>query len=335
MDRKTGIYVLALLTAAALGVGLWAYCDRPSSPTEPSSEVSVQIIPLRGPIAEPHAELSGLAWWRDELVLLPQNPESFGGSVFVSAREGIERYLERGGEPPRVRRVPFDAPFDVEGYDGFEAIAIDGDEVFVTMEVGGDTGPVGRVLRGRVEGDLERIVIDGSGVPLAAQNRLANTAYESLIVYRDSVLALYETNGLVNESPHALVFDRQLRPAAARVMAPIEYRITDATSVDGDGRFWVMNYHWPGAPWQPGQCSITQRHGQGESHARCDTVERLVELRVQDDVIVPTDRPPLQLRLIDDAHPRNWEGVVRLGERGFLIVTDEYPTTLFGFVPSP
>ena len=334
MDRKTGIYLLALLTAALLGAGLFSYWSGRSVPA-PVVEASVHVIPLSGPIAEPRAELSGLSWWRDQLVLLPQDPERFGGSVFVIARSAIEAYLDHGEGPPRVRRVPFDAPFDAEGYDGFEAIAIDGDEVFVTMEVGGDGGPVGRILRGRVVGELERIVMEGPGEPLEAQNRLANTAYESLVVIGDRVMALYETNGAINDAPRALLFDRELHPAAPRSVAPIEYRVTDATRVDRAGRFWVMNYHWPGAPWESGQCAITEQYGQGESHARCRTVERLVELHLDGEGVAPTARPPLQLALIDDAHPRNWEGVVRLGDRGFLIATDEYPSTILAFVRSP
>ena len=67
--------------------------------------------------------------------------------------------------------------------------------------------------------------------------------------------------------------------------------------------------------------------------ARCSTVERLVELRFTDQGIAPTHRPPIQLELIDDEHARNWEGVVRLGRRGMLIATDQYPSTMLAFVP--
>jgi hypothetical protein len=38
------------------------------------------------------------------------------------------------------------------------------------------------------------------------------------------------------------------------------------------------------------------------------------------------------LQLSDEA-ARNWEGVVRLEDRGFLLVTDTFPRTLLGFVP--
>jgi len=31
---------------------------------------------------------------------------------------------------------------------------------------------------------------------------------------------------------------------------------------------------------------------------------------------------------------RNWEGIVRLDNRGFLLATDKFPTTILGFVPT-
>ncbi len=116
-------------------------------------------------------------------------------------------------------------------------------------------------------------------------------------------------------------------------MPRVEYRLTDATEADRRGRFWVSNYHWPGAEWQTATCSLTERHGEGESHARCVTVERLVELAHTERGVEVTRTPPIQLQLVDDEHARNWEGLVRLPGRGFLLVTDEHPSTLLGFVP--
>lgn len=116
-------------------------------------------------------------------------------------------------------------------------------------------------------------------------------------------------------------------------MADLEYRVTDATEADAEGRFWVTNYHWPGSPWQPGVCTLTARHGTGDTHSHCRTVERLVELQWRAGEVRPTERAPILLELIDDDHARNWEGLVRLGSRGFLVVTDEHPESILAFVP--
>jgi hypothetical protein len=46
------------------------------------------------------------------------------------------------------------------------------------------------------------------------------------------------------------------------------------------------------------------------------------------------DGPPIQMELTSD-DARNWEGLVRLDERGFLIMTDKFPETILGFVTMP
>ena len=55
-------------------VGACAYL--PSTKT--IAEQPVTLIPLNGPIAHEDAELSGLAWQGDNLILLPQYPDRFG-----------------------------------------------------------------------------------------------------------------------------------------------------------------------------------------------------------------------------------------------------------------
>ena len=65
-------------------------------------------------------------------------------------------------------------------------------------------------------------------------------------------------------------------------------------------------------------------------------IERLLELRItSDDRIVRTDTPPLWLKPAADGQCRNWEAVVRLGDRGFLLMTDEHPATMLAFIPLP
>jgi hypothetical protein len=106
--------------------------------------------------------------------------------------------------------------------------------------------------------------------------------------------------------------------------------------MDAAGRFWVMNYNFPGTQkhYQPAPDPFMARYGTGPTHAQKPQVERLIELQVTAAGIVLTERPPLQLQLANEA-ARNWEGLVRLDDRGFLLVTDKFPGTLLGFVPMP
>jgi hypothetical protein len=100
------------------------------------------------------------------------------------------------------------------------------------------------------------------------------------------------------------------------------------------GRFWAINYFFPGDAEQidPAPDSLAEEYGEGPTHTRFTTVERLVEFQYTDTGILRTATAPIQLQLIDDDHSRNWEGLARLEGQGFLIVTDKHPETILGFV---
>lgn len=338
--RQRSVAIGMVVSTLALGIVI-VVCAWPEGPND-VHEVPLVPIPLTGGPERPEAEISGLAWHEDELVLLPQYPRRFGegdGAVFVAARSDIEAVIDgRSREPVPVRRVPLEAAGLEEalpGFDGYEAIAIDGEDVYVTVEARPEPDhTVGYLLRGHVTpGRLERITLDVSHrARLAAQTDLANTAYEAITVRGDQVLALYEANGDVNSSPRVLVFDRALTLLDELPLTSLEYRVTDASEVDAEGRFWVSNYHWPGSPWQPGACRLTEVYGRGPSHARCNTVERLVELEIVDSRVAPTSRAPILFELVGDAHARNWEGLVRMPGGGFLVMTDEHPASILAYV---
>lgn len=337
-SKRTLLALLGGGVAAVLALG-YGLCG-PAVPRE------VRLVPIRlaGGPELPEAEISALAWRGDELVLLPQYPRRFGpgaGAVFVVPRRAIEDAIDGKVDVVRVRTVPIHAPGLEEsfaGFDGYEAIAFAGDDAYLTIEMRVDPErTVGYLLSGRAHGaPLERITIAREPhARLAAQTELGNTGYEALVLDGERVIALYEANGEINPRPRALAFDRALRPLGEIPVGPVEYRVTDASEVDGEGRFWVANYHWPGSPWQPGVCRLTEEHGQGETHARCRTVERLVELSLRGSRIEPTGRAPILFELVDDDHARNWEGLVRLPGRGFLVMTDEHPASILAFVPAP
>jgi hypothetical protein len=127
------------------------------------------------------------------------------------------------------------------------------------------------------------------------------------------------------------VFSASLDRRPAAPVAALEYRVTDATEADARGRFWVTNYHYDGDCWTTGSCPLTNRFGIGRSHRGRNTLERLVELELRDGRVRPTDTEPLYLEL-DGGDGRNWEGIVRVGDRGFLVATDEHPGTLLAYV---
>jgi hypothetical protein len=222
----------------------------------------------------------------------------------------------------------------IVGYEGFEALAFDGQRAYLTIEASPRQGMRGYLVAGEMAADMSQLVLDTAVLTeILPQNDIGNKSEEALFVAGDKVVTLYETYGAaVIESPVAHRFDANLAAVDAIPFPPIDYRVTDATALDEDGRFWAINYFFPGdTELAVDDEPLAARYGRGATHQQYEYVERLVQFQYSDDGISLTDTPPIQLELIAlDA--RNWEGVVRLDDQGFLLATDKFPTTLLGFV---
>lgn len=299
-----------------------------------ASEVAVQYLPLAGPSAARTAEFSGLVWHGEVLVLLPQFPQ---GSVMALDKAAICAAIDASAP---AALTPAAMPFSdgglsgmLPGFAGYEALVISGDRVYVAVETESFDCTMGAwLVAGRID---TAIVLDPATrieVPLSAQR--CNMAIEALTLHGDRLYALEEASGRrVSASPKAHVYGLDLRPLATMGAPALEYRLTDATQPDAAGVFWVSNYLWPGDvrkldPAPEPEFAIPA----GGTHAQLPQVERLVALRVDGEGIVCAARPPIWLTL-EAAAGRNWEGIARLDQRGFLLVTDAHPQTLFGFVP--
>jgi hypothetical protein len=341
-----GLRALVLLVGVLFGACGFFSGDRGDRPADALvREHPVIPIPLEGEITKRSAEISGLAWYGDDLVLLPQYPERFSfsddGALFVLFREDILAFLAGKIKGPlKPRRISLVAPGirrDVPGYEGYEAIAFRGSRVYMTVEAGTRREMMGYLISGRVPQGGQAVMLDPSTLtPVQPRADLGNMSEEALVVSGERVISLYEANGAeVNPGPVAHVFQGPGRELTTIPFPTLEYRVTDATAADEAGRFWVVNFFFWGdrAKLRPRPDALRRLYGAGPTHTRFHSVERLVELQGRGSRIDRTDRPPIQLELIDDFHPRNWEGVVRLDPHGFLLVTDTYPETLLGFVP--
>ena len=307
-------------------------------------ELPVTRIPLGDGAGRHTAELSGLARLDDRIILLPQYPALFGGYLFTLPVADIAAALRTR---PTPELTPGLLAFDdgglsqtLPGFNGFEAIAVAGDQVYATIE---NQRGGGWVVRGALTADRERIQLDPATVqPLPAQAGLTNIGDEAVTIAPDGrVFTFHEANGVnVNPAPVAHVFAADLAPLGVAPLLPLEYRITDATSADADGRLWAFNFYQRGEAdtLQPGADVLAAQYGEGITHSRNAAVERLVELAITADGITLTDRPPLQLQLLGDLSPRNWEGLVRFQVDefdGFLLATDRFPTTILAFAAMP
>lgn len=311
-----------------------------------ANEQPVIPIALAGPVADGGAEVSGLAWYGDTLIILPQYPnftENYHGDGFLYALSKTEilAYLDSPNPAPLTPRpIPLnDAPLRgmIEHYQGFEAIAFSGDRVFLSIEAGDGNDMRGYLVAGRIQPDLGAVTLDVDRlVENPLQMERGNKSDEALLVVGDRLLTFYEVNGAgLNPHPVARVFNLDLYLVGTISFPNVEYRVTDAAPGADAADFWVVNYFFPGdVDLKPALDLLFQKYGLGPTHSRNETVERLVEMRYSPGGITLADTPPVLLKLLPVVS-RNWEGLALLDERGFLLMTDKFPETIFGFVPMP
>lgn len=318
----------------------------------PAVRTAVVVEPIflefTGPLNDARAEVSGLTWRDDWLTILPQDPIMFGrddmlGFFVISRSDLLDAVAGRRTEPLEPELVDCEAAGMIRviaGFDGLEAIETIGDRVYMTVEAKEDTVMAGYLLSGNTNKVDGRIVIDMTrltSIPLGCN--IPNVAEESILIAGNRVITISEANGRnLFASPQAKVFDEDINYLGSIPFPQIEYRVTDATALDEEGRFWVINYFYPPerAKLKPAADSELEKFGFPEGHDPDGCVERLLELQLtKDDRIVRTDTPPINLKLSPGKDCRNWEALARLGEDGFLLMTDQYPGTLLAYVPNP
>lgn len=303
-------------------------------------ETPVREILLTKPANISTSEISGMDWYEDWLVMLPQYPQRIRrGGLFAIPKSELLTYLDSERHQrldPRI--VSFDdggLRRSVRGFQGFEAIAFDGDTVYLTIEAETPGRMHGYIVRGQVIGELESIRLEPrtlQEIPLPAN--MINMSAESLLLAGDELLTLFEANGArLLANPVAQQFDRSLELLGDLPFPNIEYRITDATRLDDNGRFWAINYFFPvDVRLYTFRDPLVSAYGEGRTNARMLGVERLVEMQFTPAGIALVEDAPLYLRM-DSITGRNWEGIVRLDERGLLVASDKHPDTILGFVP--
>lgn len=306
------------------------------------AEVDILSIPLPEKLAAGRAEVSGMAWYGDKLVLLPQYPDRFTqdgfGSLFYIEKTDLLAYIENpNGMPVDVVQIPFndsDISGQIPGFEGFESIVFYEDSFYITIESRSRSSMVGYVYYGLVEDDFSALVVDPDVFQvIQPQADFDNASEESILTFGDNIFTFYEDYGKgKNLSLIAHVFDLTLSDMTTMSMPNLEYRLTDVTQPDAQGYFWGINYFFPGdVHLIPDIDPIAEKYGEGETHNMYEPVERLVQFQITPSGIVLIDQEPIQFRLMEDDEARNWEGLVALDDVGFLIITDKFPATILGF----
>ena len=252
-----------------------------------ANRIFIEEITLAGPAADPNAELSGLAWYDENLILLPQYPDRFAGatygSLFYIPKNEIISFIDgdtvRPITPQGIDLDVADLYESIPDFEGFESIVFVGQTVYMTIECFG-TPMKGVIISGTISEDLSVVSLDVSTLQeIPSGGSVPNASYESITYTGGKLLTFYEANGgNINPAPAAHVFSTNLETEPPVPFPAIEYRVTDATPADREGCFWIINYMYPGdaADYLPSVDSL--RSISGVSPDPAGRVERLVEL---------------------------------------------------------
>ncbi len=109
------------------------------APPEPTAvEMPVQLLTLDAPLNTPNAEISGMTWAGDWLLLLPQYPSRFDNQLFRIQKDDLLKTIQSGStESLPMSPIALDSiglEKSVPGFEGFEAIAVEGSTVYLTIE---------------------------------------------------------------------------------------------------------------------------------------------------------------------------------------------------------
>ena len=299
-------------------------------------EAKVQEIKLSGLITDKKQEISGMDWYQDRLFLLPEN---MGGFLFSISKGEILNAIKGDKElpitPKKTRLKTPNYSSLIKGFDGFEAIAFKGNKIYITIEAEHDGVMVSYLVWGKIDSKSLEVSINEKNLqPIKTPIQLNNISFESIIINDKDIIMIYEANGSnLRKNPTQTVFSHKSNNTSQINFPNIEYRITDATKMDKKGRFWAINYFWPGDKklLNPGKDNVLNRVEQGSSHFKSNQIERLVEFQLNTSEISISDTKPIQLFLESDAS-RNWEAVARLDDKGLLIATDKHPKMILGYV---
>ena len=327
--RKLNILVLFLLLIAI------------SCSLKRTQEKTPIMLKISGPMKNSDEEISGMDWYNDNLIMLPEN---LNGYAFAIKKSDLDSRINSSDTSAiKPKKINFNTPNYkklIPGFDSFEAIAFRGYEVYLTIEIKFPDSMSCFIARGHIDAQTLDITIPEQNLTqISVPTYVDNMSYESLVVDKDRIIALFEANGdSLIKNPYVISINSSGNDIFKYQTSSINYRIADATRVDKNNRFWTINYFFPRdrGVLKPGDDILASKYGQDLTHSKSERVERLVEYKIHNKKVLITNNPPIEIKLEGEKTSRKWEAIARYEDRGFLLATDKYPKpyTLLAYVPT-
>ena len=297
-------------------------------------ETEVNYLPLNEFASNKDWEFSSLTWYKDNLILLPQYPSKVNGGAFLYMRkhEILESIENKTSLEPKLIKVDMTNLESFESHgSGFEAIVFKGDTVYVSIESMSLFETVAVIMMGKIDSTSLSIKFNtDKKLELPNLSGKGNLSEEAIFVDKNYLYAIHESNSY--KLPQFFQIPLDLKNYKKMPFPQINYRITDVTALDDSLKFYAINYFWEGDDSDfPLEDIYAEKWGIGKSHKQFNNVERIIELKLDAKSVKITQKEPIYLRL--DKNGRNWEGIVKLDDLGFLVITDKHPASILGFIP--
>jgi len=306
-------------------------------------EVEPLIIPLKGNISKSSSEISSLCWYHDFLLLLPQYPNFVSkndkGVIFYLKKKDITNFVKGNTDQaltPKTFKINLtDISNFIKLGSGLEGVVTIDDKIYFSIEYTNLEKTESYLIEGKIDSNSFTIKLNKNKfIKVPAPTNIFNMSCETIASNNHRIIPIYEANGKnVNPSPKAYVYDENVKYLGNIHFPTIEYRITDATKIDGNGKFWAINYSYPGEEKKLNWADdlVAQQFGIGKSHINRKVVERLLEFQYINGNINLSGTNPIYFKLLEN-NSRNWEGLVKLDNIGFLVATDTFPQTMLAFI---
>lgn len=289
---------------------------------------------------ETKPQLSGMVWHNNKLYMVPQflsnRNHRLEGDLFIYSvsADSIQRVIDgtdtalSGCNAIRVRnaeRLPKEIH---DNYGGFEAIAIDGNTVYLTIE-SKQLWNENYIVCGTLSPKRSELILHPKRfIRLKRFDETDNAGFESLAYHakEKKLTAIYEFNA-ASGANFAYEIDRKLKKVQ-KITIPFAYfRITEITN--SNDTLFALNYHWGGdyssylrdyrpehVPDSVPELKSVLEHDTSYLSTRSKSFTKIIYLD-------PVNRSQWKTAMVVEnlTSENNWEAMVRFKD-GFLLLSD-------------
>ena len=194
-----------------------------------AKEVLPIEILLTGEATERSLEMSGLAWYNDYLILMPQYVNESKPRFYYLKKSTINDWLNGNKEKPlnpsKIDIIMPDYFNSIKGYQGFEAICFIGNKAYLIIETKNNNLMKSFIVKGSMDIKNKTLIIDPEKkVEILLPVNIKNMGYESILKYKYRLMVLFEANGInVNSDPKASFYNSSLKQKGHISFPNIEY----------------------------------------------------------------------------------------------------------------